>query len=120
MHGQNHIKITSISHKNHIKITSKSQQTHIKITSKSHQNWYCYVQYILCFGDCAKKNQLDAQIILSIFRQLLHVSGVSRPIIRRYKHTYKTNSLLKKIISTNCCIPTVVPPDDGPIYARNM
>jgi len=30
-----------------------------------------------------KKNQLDAQLILSIFRQPLHVSGVSRPIIRR-------------------------------------
>ena len=35
-----------------------------------------------------KKNQLDAQLILSIFRQLLHVSGVSRPIIRRYNHMY--------------------------------
>jgi hypothetical protein len=32
-----------------------------------------------------KKNQLDAQLILSIFRQPLHVSGVSRSIIRRYK-----------------------------------
>ena len=37
-----------------------------------------------------KKNQLDAQIILSIFRQLLHVSGVSRPIIRRYNRIYVT------------------------------
>jgi len=35
-----------------------------------------------------KKNQLDAQIILSIFLQLLHVSGVFRPIIRRYNHMY--------------------------------
>jgi len=26
----------------------------------------------------------------------------------------------KRIISTNCCIHTVVPPDDGPSYARNM
>ena len=25
-----------------------------------------------------------------------------------------------KIISTNCYVHTVVPPDDGPIYARNM
>jgi len=37
-----------------------------------------------------KKNQLDAQLILSIFRQTLHVSGVSRPIIRRYNRVYKT------------------------------
>jgi hypothetical protein len=30
------------------------------------------------------------------------------------------DSHLKGIISTNCCIHTVVPPDDGPRYARNM
>jgi len=33
-----------------------------------------------------KKTQLDAQLILGIFRQPLCVSGVSRPIIRRYNH----------------------------------
>ena len=48
-----------------------------------------------------KKKQLDAQLILSIFPQPLHVSGVSRPIIRRY-NTYGLR------------------PDDGPRYARNM
>jgi len=37
-----------------------------------------------------KKNQLDAQLILSIFRQPLHVSGVSKPIIRRYNRMYTT------------------------------
>ena len=31
-----------------------------------------------------------------------------------------TVSHLKRIVSTNCCIHTVVPPDDGPRYARNM
>jgi hypothetical protein len=30
------------------------------------------------------------------------------------------NSHLKRIISTNCCIHTVVAPDDGLRYARNM
>ena len=34
------------------------------------------------------ENQLDAQIILSIFRQSVHVSGVSRTIIRRYNRMY--------------------------------
>jgi hypothetical protein len=34
--------------------------------------------------------------------------------------TSTTDSHLKRIISTNCCIHTVVPPDDGPRYARNM
>jgi len=37
-----------------------------------------------------KKNQLDAQLILSIFHQPLHVSGISRSIIRRYNHMYTT------------------------------
>ena len=56
------------------------------------------VNEILCFVDCAsryngvKKKQLDAQLILSIFLQPLHVSGVSRPIIRRYNRVYKTIS----------------------------
>ena len=88
---------------------------------------------------CVKKTQLDAQLILSTFHQTLHVSGVSRPIIRRYNRMYKTVgwigiqsnqddshlkrissptrttvSHLKRIISTNCCIDTVVPPDNGP------
>ena len=40
--------------------------------------------------NCVKKNQFDAQIILSIFRQHLHVSGASRPIIRRYNIMYTT------------------------------
>jgi len=30
------------------------------------------------------------------------------------------NYPLSRIISTKCCIHTVVPPDDGPRYARNM
>ena len=35
-------------------------------------------------NDSEKKNQLDAQLINCIFYQPLHVSGISRPIIRRY------------------------------------
>ena len=38
-----------------------------------------------------KKNQLHAQLILSIFRQPLHVSGVSWHIIRRYNCMYTTH-----------------------------
>jgi len=40
--------------------------------------------------DWVKKNQLDAQLILSIFRQPLQVSDVSRPIIWRYNRMYTT------------------------------
>ena len=51
---------------------------------------------ILCFVDFAsrynrvKKNHLDAQLILRIFHQPLHVSGVSRSIIRGYNPMYTT------------------------------
>jgi hypothetical protein len=34
--------------------------------------------------------------------------------------TSTTDSHLQRIISNNCCIHTVVPPDDGLRYARNM
>jgi hypothetical protein len=50
----------------------------------------------LCFVDrasgynCVKKTQLDAQLILSILHQPLRVSGVSKPIIRRYDRMYTT------------------------------
>jgi hypothetical protein len=47
---------------------------------------------------------------LSVFLDRLERSNPSRT----------TDSHLKRIISTKCCIHTVVPPDDGPRYARNM
>ena len=34
--------------------------------------------------------------------------------------TSTTESHVKRIISTNCCVHMVVPPDDGPRYARDM
>jgi len=37
-----------------------------------------------------KKTQLDAQLILSIFPQSLHVSGLPRSIIRRYNRMHTT------------------------------
>jgi len=39
---------------------------------------------------CVKKNQLSAQLILSIFHQPVHVLGVYRPTIRRYNRMYTT------------------------------
>ena len=53
-----------------------------------------FICRILCFVDVAsrynrvKKKQLDAQLILSIFRQPVHVSGIIVPIIRRYNRMY--------------------------------
>jgi hypothetical protein len=74
-----------------------------------------------------KKSQLDAQLILSIFRQPLQFqaylgpsSGGTIECIQQLVPTRTTDSHLKRIISTKCCIHTVVPPDDGPRYARNM
>ena len=100
-------------------------------------DYWCVVHFLNSYSylhrvsSCnrVKKNQIDAHLVLSIFRQPLHVSGVSRLIIRRYNlciqqlvliiPTRTTNSHLKRITSTNC-IHMVVPPDDGPRYARNM
>jgi len=89
-----------------------------------------FINFNLLYEDHVKKNQLDAQLFLSIFCQTLHVSGISGLIIRRYDHMYTTigtyyptrttDSHLKRIISTNCCIHTVVPLDDGTRYAQNM
>jgi len=50
-----------------------------------------------------KKNQLDAQLIISVFRQPLHVSGVSRPIIRRYNRLYTTIGTYYSFQVTICC-----------------
>jgi len=56
--------------------------------------------------DRVKKNQLDAK--LNSFQMIVCCPG------------WTTDSYLKRIISTNCCIHMAVPPDDGPRYARNM
>jgi len=55
-----------------------------------------FTNFNLLHEDCVKENQLDAQLILSIFCQPLHVSGVSRPIIRRYNRMYTTIGMSKK------------------------
>jgi len=49
-----------------------------------------YVSLTVHLHIIVKKNQLDAQLILSIVHQPLHFSGISRPIIRRYSHMYTT------------------------------
>ena len=81
----------------------------------------------LCFVDrasrynCVKRNQLNAQLILSIFRQPLHVSGVSRPIIRRYNRMYTTigtyYNFQMTVVLVGLELHVVLPPDDGPRYA---
>ena len=43
----------------------------------------CYVLLTVHLDIMVQKNQLDAQLILSTFRQPLYVSSVTRPIIRR-------------------------------------
>jgi len=59
-----------------------------------------------------KKNQLDAQLILSIFCQPLHASGVSVPIIRRYKRMSTT-------CGTVCCAGWIVIQDNRQSSKRN-
>jgi hypothetical protein len=50
-----------------------------------------------------KENQLDAHLITSIFHQPLHVSGVSRPIIRRYNRMYTTVGTYYSFWMSVCC-----------------
>ena len=45
-----------------------------------------------------KNNQLDPQLILSVFRQPLHVSVVSRPIFRGYKSICTTIGTYSNIL----------------------
>jgi len=47
--------------------------------------------------------KIDAQLVISIFRQPLHVSGVFRPIIRRYNRMYRTNGNYYSLQMTACC-----------------
>ena len=55
-----------------------------------------------------KHNQLDAQLILSIFRQPLHISGVSKSIIRRYNSMYEGESKSKAKIHLTALIEVTV------------
>jgi hypothetical protein len=57
------------------------------ISLKFHTQLLCFVDRASQYN-CVKKTQLDAQLILSTFRQPPHVPGVSRPIIRRYNRMY--------------------------------
>jgi len=43
------------------------------------------------------------KLILSIFRQPVHVSGVSRPIIRSYNRMYTTIGTYYSSYMTVCC-----------------
>ena len=56
------------------------ESIHNNIKNLAQHNW----------GNRVEKTQIDAKLILSIFRQPLHVSGVSRLIIRRYNCMYTT------------------------------
>jgi hypothetical protein len=73
---------------------------------------------ILCFVDRAfrysqiKKKQLDAHCTCSIFRQILHVSGVS---VAHHQEVHRTDTT----VSTNCCIHTVYLLMIGYRYTRN-
>ena len=64
-------------------------------SARSKPRWKC---------NRVKKSQLDAQLILSIFRQPLRVSGVSRPIIRRHNRMYTTIGTYYSFWMTDDCL----------------
>ena len=69
-------------------------------------------------------NEGETSIVISILA--LNNSELSNYVVASLIFDFDLNptkttvSNLKRIISTNCCIHTVVPPDDGPRYARNL
>jgi len=67
-----------------------------------------HIFFLLCFVDCASRYN--------------HVkkTNLMHNLFLLYYPTRTTDNHLKRIISTNCCIHPVLPPDDGPGYARNM
>jgi hypothetical protein len=106
---------------------SSQQTVTISVRNVKYLNWWCrwtswkkkkeptwcttYSQYISSTSTC--------------FERIYHLE------VQPYVHkcllfwldcypTRTTDRRLKRIRSTNCCIHTVVPPDDGPWYARNM
>jgi hypothetical protein len=60
----------------------------IKLRTLRHEKYLCSDNN--SNSNRVKKIQHDAQLTLSIFRQPLHVLGISRPIIKRYNHIYTT------------------------------
>jgi len=70
----------------------RTPQRSVRIAAFLLYSFYRFVENAYRYNYC-KENQLDAQLTLSIFRQPLHVSGVSRPIIRRYNRMYTTISV---------------------------
>jgi len=79
----------------------KSVHSLVIVTSVCHDARFteCKV-FALCR---VSKTQLDAQHILSIYRQTLHVSCVSRPIIRRYNRMYTTIGTCYYFQKAVCC-----------------
>jgi len=89
-------RISSLQHVAYLeRLFHRSVCFHVCLYLYSHymfsSQWPLLETTVLTFSglrNCVKKNQLDAQTILSKFRQPLHVSGVSRHIIRRYSRMY--------------------------------
>jgi len=75
---------------------ARKQPSHSTKRAKSNMQQACIItiqKLLNCRRTHVKKNPLDAQFILSIFRQPLRVFGVSRPIIRRYNRMYTTTGI---------------------------
>ena len=57
---------------------------------------------------------------LYMFPAYLGPSSGGTTVCTQFNPTSRTESHLKRMISTNCSINTAVPPDDGPRYAGNI
>jgi len=117
----------------------KTHQYKRNIVSHTHTHTH-KVKFRHVLLERVKKNELHAQLILSIFRSTstcfgciyAHHQEVQLNVYNWYLLFFLDDCLLCWLdcsnptsttdnpISTNCCIHTVVPPDDGHRYARKM
>ena len=101
-----------------------SRCNRVKTTNFMHNLFLVYFVTLYTFPPCGPYGLYRASVLVQGCAlphfTFLNVSGLSRPIIKKYNQSYQNNRQSSKRISTNCCIHTVVPPDDGPRYSRNM
>jgi len=66
--------------------------------------------------------QMTVFVVLVEFHPIRTTKNqLNRIISTNYSNPNRTtDSHLKRVLNTNCCIHTVVRPDDGSKYARNM
>ena len=81
-------------------------------TKCSLHSYFCASVYEYELGALAVKEAHALQV--SVKKVATKIYGFTK--MKRVESTRTTDSYLRRTLSTNCCIHTVVPPDDEPRY----